>query len=152
MENNKFRISERKLRKVLKESVCEAIKEISYDLARKSYEKALDASVEPKTFKQIPDKASRAERLYNRLKDMASQNANQDMDVIVVGGDKEGLYKVRDLPNHFEIIGYNEPSQNPRYNDSPLVGMPRLKGFIGPMLDGDRIRYETQEANDFFSK
>ena len=74
------------------------------------------------------------------------------MDVLVVGGDKQGRYKVSDLADNFEIRGYVEPSENPIYNDSPLIGLPRLKGLVGPMWDGNKVRYETQEANDFFSK
>jgi hypothetical protein len=154
MENEKktFRISENKLRHLIKESIHEVLQETSYDLARKAYEKAVDTSYDPKTLYSIPEKEKRAKNIFGHLKDRASQNVNMDMDVIVVGGDKEGLYKVKDLANNFEITGYEEPSENPRYNNSPLVGMPHLKGLIGPMLDGNRVRYETQEAYDFFSK
>ena len=137
-----FKISEKKLRSMIKEGIHKALKETSYDLARNAYEKSIKTNgIGPKT-----------NNLYNHMKDRAHQNVDMDMDVIIVGGDKEGYYKVSDLEDNFEVTGYKEPSKNPIYNDSPLIGLPRLKGLIGPMLDGDKIRYETQEAYDFFSK
>lgn len=154
MTRNKetFRITERKLRSIIKEGLQQAMNETSYDLARRAYQKSLDSAYDKKTFKPIPGNVERSERLFTHLKNKAPQNVDANMDVIVVGGPDEGLYKVKDLADKFEITGYKEPSQNPIYNNSPLVGMPILKGFVGPMLDGDRIRYETQEAYDFFSR
>lgn len=33
-----------------------------------------------------------------------------------------------------------------------LDNQPELKGFLGPMWDGGRLRYETQEAYDMYSR
>ena len=32
-----------------------------------------------------------------------------------------------------------------------LCGQPIMNGYLGPMLDGDKIRYETQEVYDLLS-
>lgn len=94
-------------------------------------------------------------RIINEIS-LDSKDANQELDnnmeVIVVGGDKEGTYKVGELENYFEIKGYVEPSKNPIFKNSKLIGLPILKGYVGPMgPDGGKIFYETQEAYDFFS-
>ena len=80
MKNKKaFRISESKLRRMVKEGVHDALNETSYDFARKAYEKGIKASREPNTFKPISGKVERAERLYNHLKDRAPQNVNMNV-------------------------------------------------------------------------
>lgn len=46
-----------------------------------------------------------------------------------------------------ELMGYNH---NPRQR-SELQDQPQFKGFLGPMWDGDAIRYENSAAYDSLS-
>ena len=80
-----------------------------------------------------------------------SKGFDPNMPVIIVGGDLEGHYTAQEIVDNFDINGYEEQSENPIYADSPIVGYPRIKGYVGPMWDGDKIRYESQDAYDFFS-
>ena len=80
-----------------------------------------------------------------------SKGFEPNMPVIIVGGDLEGHYTAQEIVDNFDINGYEEQSQNPRYADSPIVGYPKIRGYVGPMWDGDKIRYESQDAYDFFS-
>lgn len=43
----------------------------------------------------------------------------------------------------------------PFYDVAPrteLCGKPKIDGYLGPMWDGDKIRYETQEVYDLLSR
>ena len=80
-----------------------------------------------------------------------SKGFDPNMPVIIVGGDLEGHYTAQEIVDNFDIKGYKEQSPNPRYANSPIVGYPIIKGYVGPMWDGDKIRYESQDAYDFFS-
>ena len=73
-----------------------------------------------------------------------------DMPVVVVGGEYEGEYTLGDVMRDLPVVGFEGPSNNRRLG-MRTAGLPRIKGYVGPMVDGDRIRYESQEANDFFS-
>lgn len=84
--------------------------------------------------------------------DRSSQRFDPNMTVIIVGGDKQGRYVAQDIIDNFDIKGYVETSQNPIYTDSQLIGYPKIKGYIGPMWDGEKIRYESQDGYDFYSK
>lgn len=80
-----------------------------------------------------------------------SKGFDPNMPVIIVGGELQGDYTAQEIVDNFEIRGYEEQSPNPIYADSPIVGYPKIKGYVGPMWDGDKIRYESQDAYDFFS-
>ena len=56
-----------------------------------------------------------------------------------------------DLEKKFNIVGYVEPSENHIYADSKIIGYPKIKGLLGPMWDGDRVRYEDQSTYDALS-
>lgn len=76
-------------------------------------------------------------------------NQNRDyfsMPVIIVGGKLNGEYTINDVINNFEVTGYVERYRNSAYKNSKIVGYPRIKGYHGPMWDGDRIRYESPEV------
>jgi hypothetical protein len=47
----------------------------------------------------------------------------------------------------FELIGFND---NPR-NRRELQGCPIFAGLVGPMWNGDGVRYEDAKANDQIS-
>lgn len=144
MQKNRVQLNESQLKKIVAESVKKVLSEISYDLARRAYQGSIDRG----DYMNNPDKAR---NFYSHLKDRASQNFNPDLDVLVCGGPKEGHYKAGDLDKYFEITGYVEPSQNNIYNNSILIGAPRIKGYLGPMNDGGKLRYETQEIYDALS-
>lgn len=124
----------------IKRNVRQVLKETSYDLARRAHKSALQQK-----------KYDQAERLHKHMVDRSSQRFDPNMPVIIVGGDKQGRYVAQDIIDNFDINGYVEPSQNPIYTDSQLIGYPKIKGYIGPMWDGEKIRYESQDAYDFFS-
>lgn len=124
----------------VKKNVRQILKETSYDLARRAHKSA----VQQRKFDQ-------AERLHKHLVNKSSERFDPNMPVIIVGGDKQGHYVAQDIIDNFDISGYVEPSQNPIYTDSPIVGYPKIKGYVGPMWDGDKIRYESQDAYDFYS-
>jgi hypothetical protein len=76
-------------------------------------------------------------------------NQNRDyfsMPVIIVGGKLNGEYTINDVINNFEVTGYVERYRNSAYKNSKIVGYPMIKGYHGPMWDGDRIRYESPEV------
>lgn len=84
---------------------------------------------------------------------IVENNELMDLPVIIVGGPLEGKYTLADIYNNFSdyITGEKEPSQNPRINNPRLIGKPILRDYIGPMDDGGRLRYESEEAYNFFS-
>lgn len=136
-----IRLTENDLKQIISESVKKVLNETSYDLARRAHKSA----VQQKKYDQ-------AERLHKHMVDRSSQRFDPNMPVIIVGGDKQGRYTAQDIIDNFDIDGYVEPSQNPIYTDSQLIGYPKIKGYIGPMWDGEKIRYESQDAYDFYSK
>lgn len=125
----------------IKRNLRQVLKETSYDLARRAHKSAIQQK-----------KYDQAKRLHKHMVDKSSQGFDPNMPVIIVGGDKEGRYTAQDIVDNFELNGYVQPSQNPIYTDSQVIGYPKIKGYIGPMDDGGKIRYESQDAYDFFSK
>lgn len=136
-----IRLTESDLKQIISESVKKVLNETSYDFARKAHKAACDKG-----------KFDQAERLHKHLVNKSSERFDPNMPVIIVGGDKQGRYTAQDIIDNFDIKGYVEPSQNPIYTDSQLIGYPKIKGYIGPMWDGEKIRYESQDAYDFFSR
>ena len=71
------------------------------------------------------------------------------------------LYRIVSIINHkaqivetynldkYDIVGTNEnPNSRPE-----LQGQPKLRGFLGPMYDGNGVvRYETQTAYNIYSQ
>jgi len=125
----------------VRRNVKEVINETSYDLARNAHKSAIEQG----RYKQ-------ADRLHGHMTDRISQRFDPNMPVLIVGGDKQGKYTAQDIVDHFDLNGYVEPSQNPLYTDSQVIGYPRIKGYVGPMWDDGKIRYESQDAYDFYSK
>lgn len=137
---NGGRLQENKLRKLIKKSVKKALCETSYDFVRKAHKAACDKR-----------KFDQAERLHKHLVNKSSERFDPNMPVIIVGGDLQGRYTAQEIVDNFDINGYVKPSPNPIYTDSQLIGYPKIRGYLGPMWDGDKIRYESQDAYDFFS-
>ena len=137
---NGGRLQENKLRKLIKKSVKKALCETSYDFVRKAHKAACDKG-----------KFDQAERLHKHLVNKSSERFDPNMPVIIVGGDLQGTYTAQEIVDNFDINGYVKPSPNPIYTDSQLIGYPKIKGYLGPMWDGEKIRYESQDAYDFFS-
>lgn len=85
------------------------------------------------------------------LKEDVEQSYDPNMKAIIVGGDLEGEYTIKEIIEKFPIKGYEEQSQNPNLKIK-LAGYPKIYGYLGPMWDGDRVRYESPEAYEFFSR
>ena len=155
-KSNKVKLNESELIDMIREGVEAVLNEISYDLAKKAYAKNYD-KLSDAYWNKDTDYAEkqrlkkRDASLYRNLKDRANQRMNPDMDAIVCSREGCKRYKAGELEKYFEISGVCEPSENPIYNDGKCVGYPRLRGFVGPMWDGDKIRYETQEVYDALS-
>lgn len=73
---------------------------------------------------------------------------NMKMRLVSKNGVVEILVKDFQLKHADKITGYT-PLES-RYR-AELCGQPMIKGFLGPMWDGDAIRYETSEVNDLMS-
>ena len=135
-----IRLTESDLKQIISESVKKVLNETSYDLARRAHKSAIQQR-----------KYDQAERLHKHMVDRSSQRFDPNMPVIIVGGDLQGKYTAQEIVDNFDIKGYNEPSTNPIYTDSKVIGYPKIRGYLGPMWDGDKIRYESQDAYDFYS-
>lgn len=152
MANKVIKLTESELRNIIKESVTNILNEVTADTAKNAYYTAYDNMAKnPRSFSD--KKRKQMDNLYHHYDKRQSDRDNLDMNmpVIIVGGDKQGRYIVQDLFDNFEITGHVEPFTNSAYKDSKIVGYPRIAGYLGPMWDGDKLRYETQEAYDFFS-
>jgi hypothetical protein len=149
----KVRLTESDLHNIIKESVNSILNEISLDIAKSAYYKAYDNELDSlsKGEKVSSRKQTQRKNLYNHLKNKSQENINLQMPVIIVGGEKEGEYTMQDIINNFEVTSYVKPFESSRYKESKIVGYPRIYGYLGPMWDGDKIRYESQEAYDMYS-
>lgn len=141
---------------ILKESlivdlISEAIGEISYAMARDAFKKAGQNFDQNPRLYDDPRKRQQFNNLHQHFTDRSAENFNPDMPVMVCFDNGTQMFKAGDLEQYFEVTGYVEPSPNPIYADQKMIGYPRLKGFIGPMWDGDKLRYETQKVYDMLS-
>ena len=100
-------------------------------------------------------------RMYNmsgwkeyKTRELNEEVENSDYDpnmpVIIVGGKLEGEYTIGEIVEKFPISGYKAGSENPDFKIK-TAGYPRIEGYLGPMWDGGRIRYESPDAYDLFS-
>lgn len=91
-----------------------------------------------------------AESLRTILREMANE-ANK-LPIRLVGGDLQGEYDLGSFEReHSDLIkGRITPEQYPHLRPD-LHGYPKIAGYLGPMYDGDAVRYETQEVYDILS-
>lgn len=81
--------------------------------------------------------------------------------VIICGGKYNGEYTREEILK-MEISGWTKDYSLereerkkfgfPNIHREELDCQPRLKDYIGPMWDGDRLRYESPEVNDILSR
>ncbi|MBR4377335.1 MAG: hypothetical protein IKP50_00395 [Bacilli bacterium] len=77
------------------------------------------------------------------------------MDIIFVRRGSTEYYKsFEEIP--YKVRGYSEDlselrAQGRCVHRAELDNKPEYEGFIGPMWDGGRFRYETQEVYDILS-
>lgn len=67
------------------------------------------------------------------------------------------IYEVEELKDHFTVLGYTDDlsalrSQGYCVRRKELDNQPILQGLLGPMWDGNRLRYETPEVYDTLSR
>lgn len=153
MNNNMIKLTESDLHKIIKESVNKVLNEISYNKAKDAYYTSYDNMVNNIiNGKKLSDrKRKQVNNLYNHMNDRRTENIDLNMPAFIVGGKYQGHYTIGEILDKFPISGYADAFENSRYKDSKIVGYPRIKGLIGPMWDGDKIRYETQEVYDELS-
>lgn len=140
-------ISESQLRRIVNESVREIMNEITYNTARDAF-KASGEKLDKMSYKdpRYEKSLKQYNNLYSHFKDRAHENYDPDMPVIICTVDGVDRLTAGELENYYDIRGYDEPSQNSRYANQKTIGYPKLVGLIGPMWDGDKIRYEDQET------
>lgn len=131
--------------------ITEAFDEVSLGMARNAFKKAGENFDKDFSLYNDPRKRAQFNNLHQHFKDRSRENFNPDMPVLVCFDDHCEDFKAGDLEQRFEVTGYVEPSANPIYADQKMIGYPKLRGFIGPMWDGDRLRYETQKVYDIMS-
>ena len=147
----KIRLNEAQLHGIITESVKSVLNEISYDTAKNAFKKSTERLTK-NGWKGTERKKAQMNNLYRNFADRSQQNFEPDMPVVIVGGELQGNYIASEIAAMPQANGFVKPSQNPIYADSHLIGYPILNGYIGPMWDGEKIRYESQEAYDFFSR
>ncbi len=138
----------------LKKIVKEALNEISFDTAADAYYKSYDRAIDGfrKGKKETPKQERQRNNLYRHMNDRVKERIDPNMPVVIVGGDKQGKYTMQDILDNFDITRFKDASENSVYKNSKIIGYPVLKDYIGPMWDGDKIRYESPEAYTFFSE
>lgn len=129
-----IRLTESGLHKVIEESVKRILIESDFASARDAFINAYNNNQE-----DVND-------FYNTFRERSRDNFDPNMPVVLVGGRQQGEYTAQEIVDNFEVTGYKEPSTNATYANSKIIGYPKIKGYLGPMWDGDRIRYETQEV------
>ena len=78
------------------------------------------------------------------------------MKAIFVGGKLNGTeMDVEDIKKYLNVIGYShdwstERSQGECVPRKELDNQPVVIGYLSPMWDGGRLRYETQEVYDLY--
>ena len=142
-----IKLKESELKRMIAESVKRVLNEISYNTAKEAFKKAYDRAPGGETDRQRKQRNN----LYQHFSERSSQNFDPDMPVVIVGGDLQGHYTAQEIVDNFDVTGFVKPSENAIYADSEIIGYPHIKDYIGPMWDGDKIRYESQDAYDFFS-
>lgn len=146
-----IKLNEEQLRKVVAESVKRVLNEISYGVARDAFKKAGENFNKDWSLFKNPRKMAQLKNLHQHFVDRSAENFNPEMPVLVCFDDHCENFKAEDLEQYFEVTGFVEPSPNPIYADQRMIGYPKLKGFIGPMWDGNKLRYETQKVYDMLS-
>lgn len=80
------------------------------------------------------------------------------MKAIFVGGKYDGkMFDIADLEKLAEFTGkYSQSYELEEAHDIPcprpeLWNRPKISGYVGPMWDGDKLRYETQEVYNALS-
>ena len=153
MKKNRIRLTESQLHKVIKESIQTILNETSYDTSKRAFKKAGEKLLSlPYNDKNAFKKAQKQyNSLHGYFKDKSRENFNPKMPVIICTTNGCFNMLAGDLEKKFNIVGYVEPSENHIYADSKIIGYPKIKGLLGPMWDGDRVRYEDQSTYDALS-
>lgn len=78
------------------------------------------------------------------------------MKAILVGYGSVKEFEVEELKKYYEVIGLSADYSKERKEGlcvprKELDNQPLLKGFIGPMWDGGKLRYETQDVYEKLS-
>lgn len=79
------------------------------------------------------------------------------MKAIVVTERGHVIYDIENIGKFFDIVGHTddlskERKQGQLVHRRELDNQPVLKDFIGPMWDGDKLRYESQGIYDILSR
>ena len=68
-------------------------------------------------------------------------------------GNEVSIFNDENVISAMEVRGYAYLGSNPGIGQrQELHGAPRFKGLVGPMWDGDMIRYETPEMYEILSR
>lgn len=145
-----IKLNEQQLRGVVEKAVKKVLNELDLHTIKNSYEKAFNQSFDDTQGRDFTRKRQRqSDAFYKELNNRNGEVANaSNMPIKVVGGPLQGEYTKDEFEQKFadQITGYAKFNRNPMFLNSPIVGYPKVRGYVGPMHDGGRIRYETQEV------
>lgn len=76
---------------------------------------------------------------------------NDSFPVVIVGGELQGCYTRKDVVDKFCVGQYTQDYSQVRGKGfvgqrKELDRQPKIPGYLGPMWDGGRLRYETSDV------
>lgn len=84
------------------------------------------------------------------------QAYNDDFPVIIIGGEFNGVYTRKDIMERFHNGKYTKDLSKLRKmgficHREELDRQPLINGYLGPMWDGNKLRYESSQMNRILS-
>ena len=80
----------------------------------------------------------------------------EELDAVFYGGRLDGCHLNHKVLHHLKITGYTPRWSQMKFSNKNLINLsledqPIIEGYVGPILDGGVLRYETQEIYDGLS-
>ena len=95
----------------------------------------------------------RQESEYERVTSVQTGSFAMDVKAMFVGGKYDGLVIEHTVLMEMTCKGYTPRWSEMAFHNKKLVNLvledqPLIEGYLSPMLDGEMLRYETQEDYD----
>ena len=93
---------------------------------------------------------------YERVTSMQDGSFGEELDAVFYGGRLDGCHLNHKVLHHLKITGYTPRWSQMKFSNKNLINLsledqPIIEGYVGPILDGGVLRYETQEIYDELS-